>query len=224
MAPETDAAMSNPGKIYSKSLYISMYYVDMDHLAQRLLHSNHRHGPLFKQVSCILFSGVNMLKQVQKGFTLIELMIVVAIIGILAAIAIPAYQNYTIRAQVTEGLSLADGWKTGIAEFYAQNGTFPTGASTTGGPTDLIATGATTGKYVQTVTVGPTAGQIVITYGLQANTKINNLLLDISPGLSTNNDVVWVCGKAGNPAGLATNPPADGSTVPVQYLPGACHL
>ena len=67
------------------------------------------------------------MKSVQKGFTLIELMIVVAIIGILAAIAIPAYQNYTIRSQVTEGLSLADGWKTGIAEFYAQNGTFPTG-------------------------------------------------------------------------------------------------
>jgi type IV pilus assembly protein PilA len=71
-----------------------------------------------------------MTKQVQKGFTLIELMIVVAIIGILAAIAIPAYQNYTIRAQVTEGLSLADGWKTGIAEFYAQNGVFPSTSST----------------------------------------------------------------------------------------------
>ncbi len=60
-----------------------------------------------------------MLKSVQKGFTLIELMIVIAIIGILAAIAIPAYQNYTIRAQVTEGLTLADGWKTAICEYYA---------------------------------------------------------------------------------------------------------
>ncbi len=66
-----------------------------------------------------------MLKKVQKGFTLIELMIVIAIIGILAAIAIPAYQNYTIRSQVTEGLSLADGWKTSISEYYAQNGKFP---------------------------------------------------------------------------------------------------
>jgi type IV pilus assembly protein PilA len=164
-----------------------------------------------------------MLKQVQKGFTLIELMIVVAIIGILAAIAIPAYQNYTIRAQVTEGLSLADGWKTGIAEFYAQNGVFPSGSSTTGSATQIIAAGTTTGKYVNGVSVAA-GGQIVILYGLQANQKINGLTLDISPGLSGNNDVVWVCGKAGNPASLASAPVADASTVPVQYLPGACHL
>ena len=63
-----------------------------------------------------------MLKQVQKGFTLIELMIVVAIIGILAAIAIPAYQDYTIRAQVTEGLTLAGDLKAGVAEWYANTG------------------------------------------------------------------------------------------------------
>src|ERR1700679_3639730 len=102
------------------------------------------------------------MKTVQKSFTLIELMIVIAIIGILAAIAIPAYQNYTIRSQVTEGLSLADGWKTAISEYYAQNGSFPQSASTTGGATVLAATAvSSTGKYVSSVTV--VAGAIKIT-------------------------------------------------------------
>src|SRR5579872_389507 len=162
------------------------------------------------------------MKAVQKGFTLIELMIVVAIIGILAAIAIPAYQNYTIRSQVTEGLSLADGWKTSIAEFYAQNGTFPSGASATGSATSIIAVGATTGKYVSGVTV-VAGGVIQITYGLQGDSKISAATLDISPWLSSNNDVIWVCGKAAVPAG-ATGGIADASTIAVQYLPGACHL
>jgi type IV pilus assembly protein PilA len=162
-----------------------------------------------------------MLKKVQKGFTLIELMIVVAIIGILAAIAIPAYQNYTIRSQVTEGLSLADGWKTQISEFYAQHGTFPASATTTGSATSIVAAGATTGKYVSAVTIAA-PGQVQITYGLQANAKIAGLVLDLSPGLSANSDIVWICGKAGAPAG-ATGAPADASTVPVQYLPSSCH-
>ena len=149
-----------------------------------------------------------MRTQIQKGFTLIELMIVVAIIGILAAIAIPAYQNYTIRAQVTEGLTLAGGWKAAIAEYYAQNGVFPTCASVTVGAGCVAAAGATTGKYVASVTV-VAGGQIQITYGLQANAKLAAApILDISPGLSANNDVVWVCGTAAVPA-LATPPPAD---------------
>src|SRR5476649_1245503 len=102
------------------------------------------------------------MKSLQKGFTLIELMIVIAIIGILAAIAIPAYQNYTVRAQVTEGLNLADGWKTAVAEYYAQNGVMPTAANLTAA--GLV---ASTGKYVTSVT--STLGAITVTYGNQAN-------------------------------------------------------
>src|SRR5260221_625847 len=123
-----------------------------------------------------------MLKQVQKGFTLIELMIVVAIIGILAAIAIPAYQNYTIRAQVTEGLTLADGWKTAIAEYYANTGVMPAAI------TNLAGTCQSVGKYESSIVVS--TGSIVVTYGGGANANLataSSNVLPIVPHNNTNN-------------------------------------
>jgi type IV pilus assembly protein PilA len=165
------------------------------------------------------------MKTMQKGFTLIELMIVIAIIGILAAIAIPAYQNYSIRAQVTEGLSLAAGWKTAVSEFYAQRGTFPAGSSVTGSATQIAAAGASDGKYVSAITVVG-GGEIVVAYGgPQANAKIPAAsVLTLNPGLSANGDVVWVCGLATAPPLLATAPAGGTVTnIPASYLPSSCH-
>jgi type IV pilus assembly protein PilA len=174
-----------------------------------------------------------MFKTVQKGFTLIELMIVIAIIGILAAIAIPAYQNYTIRSQVTEGLSLADGWKTSISEYYAQFGSFPTGSATTATAGKVAVTGASVGKYVGAITV-VAGGQIQVVYtGSQANAKLSVAAgnqLSFTPGLDTNNDVIWICGTASTPTGVTLG---DGTTagavsttttsVTAAYLPTSCH-
>jgi type IV pilus assembly protein PilA len=146
-----------------------------------------------------------MMKSVQKGFTLIELMIVVAIIGILAAIAIPAYQDYTIRAQVTEGLNLASDLKASIGEVYADTGT---GAGISTGSAGLPANAADKqGKYVSGIQV--TDGTIAITFGGGANQKINGMVLTLQPGSNANEDVVWYCG--------GTN-----TTLPQKYLPASC--
>jgi type IV pilus assembly protein PilA len=164
-------------------------------------------------------------RQLQLGFTLIELMIVVAIIGVLAAIAIPAYQTYTVRAQVAEGLSMAADGKAPIADAFVNHGEAPLDrleAGMSANATD------TSGKYVKSVDVQ--SGVLVITFGNEANTAINGLTLTLTPYETPNLGVVWRCGLANAPAGLNPLGTAGGAraavyiapTLLAQYLPSAC--
>ena len=164
------------------------------------------------------------MKRIHTGFTLIELMIVIAIIGILASIAIPTYQDFIARAQVTEGLSLAAGVETAVAEYYVQYDAFPAAGLATAAPAGL-GLGAVTGKYGSMDILAN--GVIQMTYQntntYVATAKIAGYVLGISAGLSGNNDIVWICGKATPPTSLQTPPNANGTTIPnTNYLPGSC--
>jgi len=141
-----------------------------------------------------------------KGFTLIELMIVVAIIGILAAVAIPAYQDYTVRAQVSEGLSLASGAKTAMAEFYNFNGSFPSSNDSVG----LSTSTNIQGTYVSEVDVGNTPGVIDVTYGNDVNSIINGAILSVS-AITSSGSIQWSCKDGGG-----------SKTLEAKYLPSNC--
>ena len=165
-----------------------------------------------------------MMKSAQKGFTLIELMIVVAIIGILAAIAIPAYQDYTIRAQVTEGLSLAAAAKAAVSETYTNTGVAPANRAAAGMSATLT---DTSGNYVKSLDV--TAGVITIVYSKatpqRANAAIDGLTLKLIPYLSTDSSVIWKCRAIGSTAAPSTTLMGGASavgTMPAKYAPAEC--
>ena len=170
--------------------------------------------------------------KLQKGFTLIELMIVVAIIGILAAIAIPAYQDYTVRAQVSEGMNLAAAAKASVAEFFLNRGDAPQTRQEAG----MSATATdTSGKYVRSVNV--TNGTILITYGNEANSVLTTgpQTLELVPYQTPDRSVAWRCGGAPVPVGTALLGTGSGGSVAAytggtlgsniamqKYLPSAC--
>jgi len=141
------------------------------------------------------------MKKAQQGFTLIELMIVVAIIAILASMAMSAYQGYLIRAQVAEGLSLSGPLKRGVASFVNETGAFPTDNAEAA----LEVAGAYTGTYVNSISV---AGAIIsIEYGNDANAKISGETVTLT-ALNNLGSVSWTC--------------ATGGVISESYLPSAC--
>jgi type IV pilus assembly protein PilA len=147
--------------------------------------------------------GITM-KQ-QHGFTLIELMIVIAIIGILAAIAIPAYQDYTIRSKVSEGLNMAGAAKLAVAETFDSNGVFPSQPNVSYG---LPQAASINGTYVSSITAAATSGLITIEYKTIATGKVDSgdtVLL--TPDTSAAGAMKWVCSS---------------TTINERFLPANC--
>ncbi len=162
-----------------------------------------------------------------SGFTLIEVMIAVAIVGILAVAAIPSYQRYTIRAQVTEGINMASPMKKRVMNAFMNRGEAPLNRKEAG---MTVAAEDTSGSFVKSVDVQ--GGVIVVTFGNEANAEIHDRTFTMTPYETEDLEIVWRCGTSPAPAGLNLLGTAGGgetatyiaSSLQLEYLPATCRL
>ena len=140
-------------------------------------------------------------KSAQHGFTLIELMIVVAIIGILAAVAIPMYMDYAVRSQIAEGMNLAASAKVAVAEYFQENGEYPTDNAEAG----LVDADEIQGSYVESVAVADEV--VTVTFGNGANPRIDGETITLTAA-EEDGSLRWAC--------------ASGGVIDDKNLPAAC--